>query len=101
MAASTGALFASLTTTVKLLVSLNEGMPLSVTRMVRIKVLGLCAAVGVQVNTPVLGLMLAPGGSETKLNVRMFVGTSTSSAVMVNVSVLSSLMVLSKMGPST
>src|SRR5262245_1247749 len=101
MATSTGALFSSVTTTVKFCVALRGGVPLSATRTVRIFVLGPCAAVGVQVNTPVVGLRLAPGGAESRLNVSVFVGTSPSSAVIVNVSVLSSLMVFSKIGSST
>src|SRR5262245_14810627 len=55
MAASTGALFTSLTVTVKLLVSLRLGTPLSVTRTVIVLVLGPCASLGVQLNRPVLG----------------------------------------------
>src|SRR2546422_7419712 len=52
---STGAVFTSVTITVKLLVSLDGGAPLSVTRTVIRLVLGPCASVGVQVRTPVLG----------------------------------------------
>ena len=63
--------------------------------------LGPCAAVGVQLNRPLPGLILAPGGGASKLKLSTFAGTSTSSAVMVNVSVLSSLIVLSKIGSST
>src|SRR5262245_14956490 len=56
----TGALFTSFTTTVKLFVSLNGGEPVSVTRTVIVLVLGPCASLGVHVNRPVLGWMLAP-----------------------------------------
>src|SRR5258708_37869131 len=46
MGANTGALFTSLTMTEKLLVSLNGGLPLSVTRTVMTLVLGPCASLG-------------------------------------------------------
>src|SRR6266566_1221745 len=49
---STGARFTSVTTTVKLPVSLEGGEPSSVTRTVIRYVLGPCASVGVQVKTP-------------------------------------------------
>src|SRR5213078_4088109 len=54
---STGALFTSPTMTVKLLVALSEGRPLSDTRTVIRLVLGPWVSVGVQVNTPLLGSM--------------------------------------------
>ena len=47
-----GALFTSLTTTVKVLVALRFGEPLSVTTVVKVLVLGPWASVGVQVMTP-------------------------------------------------
>src|SRR5439155_1061105 len=87
---STGALFASVTTTVKLLVSLDSGTPLSVTFTVIRLVLGPWASVGVQVNTPVLGSRFTPLGAETKLKVNAFAGRSASLAMFVTVSVLSS-----------
>src|SRR5437773_1523524 len=93
MAANSGALFTSLTTTVKLLVSLNGATPLSVTRTVTTFVLGPCASLGVQVNTPVLAPMLAPAGPVTIPYVSALVGTSPSLAVSVSVSVLPSAMV--------
>src|SRR5207249_3518005 len=55
----TGAAFTSLTTTEKLLVALKAGLPLSVTTVVIVLVLGPCASPGVQVITP-LGSMLTP-----------------------------------------
>jgi hypothetical protein len=93
MAAKTGALFASFTVTVKLLVSLRLGEPLSVTRTVIVFVLGPCDSLGVQLNTPLLALMLAPDGGLTKLNASVLAGTSASLAVAVSVSVLPSLIV--------
>src|SRR5205814_2858831 len=57
---STGALFTSLTTTVKLLVSLDCGTPLSVTFTVIRLVLGPWASVGVQRITPLLGCRCTP-----------------------------------------
>ena len=50
-----------MTITVKLLVALNGGTPLSVTMVVIRLVLGPCASVGVQVITPLVS-MVAPGG---------------------------------------
>src|SRR5204863_196341 len=61
---STGALFTSLTVTVKELVALRAGAPLSVTMVVNVFVLGPCASLGVQLITP-LALMLAPVGGDT------------------------------------
>src|SRR5260370_2695214 len=88
-----GALFTSLTMTVKLLVSLSGGLPLSVTRRVMTLVLGPCASVGVQVRTPVAGLRLTPVGAATSEKVSVFVGMSGSVAVLVTVRLESSLMV--------
>src|SRR5436190_10953 len=93
MDASTGALFTSFTTTVKLRVSLRLGVPLSVTCTLIVFVLGPCASVGVQLNTPLSGLMLAPAGGLTRLNVSDLVGTSESVAVIVSVNRLPSGMV--------
>src|SRR6266851_3558552 len=61
---NTGALFTSLTVTVKELVALKAGVPLSVTMVVNVFVLGPCASPGVQLITP-LALMLAPVGGAT------------------------------------
>src|SRR5439155_18677512 len=88
--------FASLTTTVKLPMSLEGGEPLSVTRTVIRFVLGPCASVGVQVKTPFVELMLAPAGAPgSKLNVSVFAGRSSSVAVFVTTNVLSSLIICS------
>src|SRR6266581_864400 len=73
--------------TVKLLVSLSGGMPLSVTRTVMTLVLGPCASVGVQLKTPVAGLTVALPGADTSDNV------SISIAMLVTVKVASSLIV--------
>src|SRR5437773_6021528 len=83
---STGALFASVTTTVKLLVSLEGGAPLSVTFTVIRLVLGPWASVGVQVSTPVLGFTFTPAGPDTRLKVNVFAGRSVSLAVLVTMS---------------
>src|SRR5437879_2875710 len=58
MAARTGGLLLGITTTVKLRVALNNGMPLSVTITLN-AFEPVCAGVGVQVNTPFVGLMAA------------------------------------------
>src|SRR5260370_1441781 len=78
---STGALFASVTTTVKLLVSLDCSTPLSVTFTVIKFVLGPWASVGVQVSTPVLGSRFTPAGADTKLKVKVFAGRAGPPAV--------------------
>src|SRR2546425_840327 len=90
MGDSAGALFASVTTTVKLLGSLDSGTPLSVTFTVIRLVLGPWASVGVQVSTPLLGSRFTPLGADSKLKVNAFAGRSASLAVFVTVSVLSS-----------
>src|SRR6266498_1427637 len=90
-----GALFASVTTTVKLLVSLDGGAPLSVTRIVIKFVLGPWASVGVQVSTPLLEFKFTPAGADTRLKANELAGKSTSLAEFVTVSVLSSLTVWS------
>ena len=61
---STGALFTSFTVTVKLLVALRDGVPLSVTIVVNMALLGPWPSLGVQLITP-LELMLAPVGGNT------------------------------------
>src|SRR5437867_2048294 len=90
---STGGLFASVTTTVKLLPSLSAGTPLSLTFTVIRFVLGPWPSVGVHVSTPVVGLTLTPEGPDTRLNVSVLAGTSASVAVFVTTSTLSSVMV--------
>src|SRR5439155_8096877 len=95
MGDSAGALFASVTTTVKLLVSLDCGAPLSVTFTVIRLVLGPWASVGVQVRIPLLGSRFTPLGAETKLKVNVLAGRSASLAELVTVSVLSSATVRS------
>src|SRR6266436_223710 len=89
---SEGALFTSVTTTVKLLVALKGGTPLSVTMVVIVFVLGPCASVGVQLMTPLVSIV-APAGGFTKTYVRLLVGTSGSLARLVTVSALNSAIV--------
>ena len=64
-----GALFTSLTMTVKVLVALRFGEPLSVTMMVKVLVLGPCASVGVQVMTPVAEMLALVTGPLALLTV--------------------------------
>src|SRR3989442_1509433 len=59
---STGALFTSLTTTIKLLVALNGGRPSSVTTVVIVLVLGPCVSLGVQRITPSVPMLTPDGG---------------------------------------
>src|SRR5205814_6002824 len=80
---NTGALFTSRTTTVKLLVALRGGAPLSVRRTVIKLVLGPCASVGVQLSTPVLASRRTPVGAETRPKLSVLVGRSASLAVLV------------------
>src|SRR6266702_965466 len=79
--------------TVKLLVSLSGGMPLSVTSTVMTLVLGPCASLGVQVSTPVAESSVIPLGPATKENVSVLAGISGSVAVLVTLKVESSLIV--------
>src|SRR5947208_2024653 len=79
---STGARFTSLSLHDALPISLEGGEPSSVTSTVIRFVLGPCASVGDQVNTPFVELMLAPSGAPgSKLNVRVLAGRSGSVAV--------------------
>src|SRR6185295_17121186 len=87
------AVFTSLTTTVKLLVTLRLGVPLSLTFTVTVFVDGPCASVGVQVSTPVTESRLTPAGALTKAKVSVLDGRSASVAVLVTVSVVNSLIV--------
>src|SRR5580765_3676075 len=88
---NTGALFisSSVTMTVKLAVSLSGGEPLSVTRRVMKLMLGSCASVGVQLNTPLLGSRLTPSGAESRLKVSVLAGRSRSVTALVSTSVAS------------
>src|SRR5205814_5308147 len=79
---STGALFTSRTTTMKLLVALRGGAPLSVTFTVIRFVLGPCASVGVQVSTPELASRRTPVGAETRPKLSVLAGRSASLAVL-------------------
>src|SRR5260221_1705628 len=88
-----GALFTSLTITVKLLVSLSGGLPSSVTRTVMTLVLGPCASVGVQVSTPVAESSVIPLGPATRANVSVLAGISGSVAELVTLKVVNSLIV--------
>src|SRR5947207_2139693 len=58
----TGALFTSFTNAVKLVLSVNGGVPLSETCTVNAFVLGPCDSAGIQVTTPFVS-MLAPAGA--------------------------------------
>src|SRR5262245_30977361 len=101
MAVNTGALFTSLTTSVKLFVSSSVGAPLSVTRMLMMFVLGPCASVGAQVNTPVTGLIAAPDGGFSRLNVSVSAAPSGSVAVTFTVNIVPSLTVWFGIAAST
>src|SRR5439155_1169910 len=91
--ASTGAVFDSLTNTVKLLVWLRAGSPSSVTLTVIVFVVGPCASVGVQLSTPVVGLSATPDGPLTNSKVSVLDGTRSEEPRVVTASGLSSLMV--------
>src|SRR5436190_23498240 len=85
------------TTTVKELVALRLGEPLSVTMVVNVLVLGPWASVGVQVMMPLaemLALVTTPAALVTdKAYARLFAGMSESVAVLVTVNVVNSLIV--------
>src|SRR5262245_6547687 len=71
------------------------------TRTAIVFTLGAWLRPGVQVNAPLLGLMLAPEGADTRLNVRALVGRSGSVALAVSVRGLPSLAGWLAMGVST
>src|SRR6266550_788401 len=90
------------TMTLNVLSSLAGGTPLSVTRTLMLLVIEAYFKDGVQVNTPLVALIVAPvGGLGSKLNVSAFAGTSGSVAEFVNVNVAPSTMVQSAIGAST
>src|SRR5688572_2063188 len=60
-----------------------------------------CVAVGVQLNSPVLPLIVAPAGAFGRENVRTFAGSSASVAVAVNVSAFPQTTDLSPTEPRT
>src|SRR5437762_711506 len=74
-------MFTSVTVTVKLFVALKAGTPLSVTLTLTTFVLGPCASLGVQLITPLAGLMLMPGGALTSAKVSVLAGRSASVAL--------------------
>src|SRR5438477_7883090 len=74
----TGAVLAATTMILTVCSSHSEGAPLSVTRIVAEFVL--VPAGGVQVNVPVLELIVAPAGADVRLKVRVSPGRSSSSA---------------------
>src|ERR1043166_9332058 len=79
------------TVTVKLCAALRGGEPSSVTRTVMRLVLGPCASVGLQVNTPLVGWIRAPAGAPgSRLNVSALAGRSASLATLVTTRVLPS-----------
>src|SRR5437879_4019540 len=78
---NTGARFTSVTVTVKLFVALKAGTPLSVTLTLTTFVLGPCASLGVQLITPLAGLMLMPRGALTNAKVNVLAGRSASVAL--------------------
>src|SRR5438132_585422 len=61
-AGNTGALFASLTVTIRLLVALNGGTPLSVTTVIIMFVHGPSASFGVRVMKPLASIFAHVGG---------------------------------------
>src|SRR6266851_1659133 len=72
----------------KLRVALRLGVPLSLTRTVARLVLGAGTAIGVQLNSPVAGLIAAPAGKAlSRLKVSISGGASGSEATIVKVSV--------------
>src|SRR2546423_15070881 len=81
---------------------LETGDPLSVTRIVTRLVLGPCAAVGVQVKTPLVELILAPAGApESRVYVSVWAGTSGSVAETVKLNGFPSVTVLFPIGAIT
>src|SRR5580765_7008941 len=87
-AESTGALFVSVTTTVKRFVALRGGDPLSVTTVVIRFVPGPWPSDGVHEMTP-LASIIAPLGALSSAYVRMIAGISVSVAAFVTISKVS------------
>src|ERR1051326_282290 len=87
-----GAPFTSVTTTIKVLVALSGGVPLSVTRVVNVFVLGPCASDGLQVMTPDAEIAAAAGAT-SNVYVSVLGAESVSEAVFVTVSVVNSAIV--------
>ncbi len=86
-----GARLTSVTITVKACVVFMLGLPSSLTRTTITFVLGPCASLGDQVNTPLVASMAAPVGAPgSRLNVRFCAGRSLSVAVTVKVMLVSS-----------
>src|SRR5207248_8782411 len=71
---NTGATFTSRTVTVKLVVALNAGTPLSVTTTVIVFVLGPCASLGVQLIAPLLPLIVMRSEERRVANACVFGG---------------------------
>src|SRR2546423_8063226 len=87
---------------VKLCVALKLGVPLSATRMVMTFVLGDCALLGVQVNTPLELSRLTPAGAPApRVNVRLWAGRSGSFTTLLTVSSCPAGTVLLPMGEKT
>src|SRR5437879_7809796 len=76
-----GARFTSVTVTVKLLVTLNAGTPLSVTLTLTRFVLGPCASRGGLLITQLSGLLLISWGELNSANVKVLAGMSASVAL--------------------
>src|SRR5438876_10166882 len=84
--ASVGALFTSVTMSVKVAAALRLGEPLSLTNTVTVLVLGPWASVGDQLRTPLDGSMLQPAGAPAaKCQVKGCAGMSESRACKVSV----------------
>src|SRR5439155_1681760 len=85
----TGALFTSVTMTLKLLVALKGGAPLSVTTVIIVFVPGPSASFGVKVLKP-LASIFAHAGGDTNWSVIPLAGMSASLAVLVTTNVVNS-----------
>ncbi len=102
---NTGAALASVTVTVSVSRSVSTALPLSVTTTSNVNVPGPWASIGVHVNTPVVGLIVAPAGMAplvplARLNVSVC-PASASLAVAVKVKGRCSLIVWLPMAVST
>src|SRR6266403_661790 len=94
MLARPGALLTSFTVTLNVFVALNGVCASSETTTVTAYAPGPCASEGVHVITPVVGLMVIPGGGATRLKVNA-VPASGPVAVLVPINVVHSLTVRS------
>src|SRR5688572_33417461 len=100
--ASDGELLVLSTVTLKVCVALKGGLPLSLTRTLKLNEFPPCASLGTQPKAPVFELMIAPAGApDRSVHVSVCAGMLLSVAVAVKASTSPSKTVRSAMAAST